>query len=79
MLADTIQWGNRELQRRSILRMDCRSDQLKLSELGEIPLPEKLEVGRPRDARKLRLKDLRGALRQAGIHWLREPEARVLP
>ena len=32
------------------------------------------QVGRPRDVRKLRMKDLREALHQAGIHWLREPE-----
>ena len=75
MLVESIQWGSRELQSDSMLRLNSRADFLLMSELGELPLPEKLEIGRPRDARKLRLKGLREALREAGIHWLREPEA----
>ena len=75
MLVESIQWGSRQLQRDSMLRLNSRADFLLMSELGELPLPEKLEIGRPRDARKLRPKGLREALREAGIYWLREPEA----
>ena len=73
VLVESIQWGNRQLRSGSMIRLHSRVDLL-LSELGELPLPEKLEVGRPRDVRTLRLKDLRAALHQAAIYWLREPE-----
>ncbi|CAE6971888.1 unnamed protein product [Symbiodinium sp. CCMP2456] len=78
MLVENIQWGSRELQRDSMLRLNSRADFLLMSELPELPLPEKLEIGRPRHARKLRPKGLREALREAGIYWLREPEEEML-